>query len=127
MKIPIYNCLYDENNNDKFESINFLKLNNLKFQKIDNFRFPIKSILKKIPNNDSLFETVLVTANDTLVDLYLKNKIKFYDIFDKLNKILKLKEFRKLYKIKPQNIEQIINLSNKVRLKTQSLSVISKN
>ena len=126
MEVPIYNSLNLKNKKiNFFEDLDFSKLNNLKFQKVDNFRFPIKKIIEKIPDTHSLFETVLVSANDTLVELYLQNKIKFYDIFKNLNKILDLKEFEKLKKIKPKNLEQILNLSNKVRLKTQSLSVIS--
>ena len=31
-------------------------------------------------NEDSLFETIIVSANDKLVKLFLNNKIKFTDI-----------------------------------------------
>ena len=128
MEIPIFNSLFDHRvRYEKFNNIDFTKLNNLKFQKIDNNKFPINKILKKIPDNNSLFETILVTANDTLVNLFLKKKIKFYDIYKILDKVLRLKEFKKYFKIKPKNIKQIQVLSNKVRLKTQSLSVISRN
>ena len=37
-------------------------------------KFPIKKILKTLPKKDSLFETVLVSANDTLVNLFLNKK-----------------------------------------------------
>jgi len=128
MKIPIFNTLYkNDNHNFKFEKINFDKLNKLDFQNINFKKFPINIILKQIPKKDSLFETVLITANDTLVDLFLKKKISFYEIYKKLNTILKHKEFSKFKSIKPTNVRQIMNISNKVRLKTQSLSVISKN
>ena len=33
------------------------------------------NLLKKIPERNSLFETVIVSANDTLVDLFLKKFI----------------------------------------------------
>ena len=127
MKIPIFSSIYSKDKIiSKFEKIDFKKLNNLSFQSINYKNFPINKILKKIPNKDTLFETVLVTANDTLVEKYLNNQIKFYEIYDILVKILNSKEFIKFNKIKPKNLNQIINLSNKVRLKTQSLSVISK-
>ena len=71
-----------------------------------------------------MFETILISANDTLVDLFLK-KISFYEIYEKLNYVIELREFKKLEKAK--NIDQILELSNKVRLKTQSLIVISRN
>ena len=127
MQIPIYNSLYNINHNFKFEKTNFNKLNKLIFQNIDFKKFPINKILNQIIDKDSLFDTVLISANDTLVDLFLKKKISFYKIFETLNTILNLKEFNKLKSIKPKNISQITNISQKVRLKTQSLSVISKN
>ena len=128
MKIPIFNSLYFNNNHKfKFEKINFDKLNKLDFQDVDYKKFPINKILNKIPNNDTLFETILISANDTLVDQFLKKKISFYEIYEKLNYVIELREFKKLRKRKPKNIGQILELSSKVRLKTQSLSVISRN
>ena len=128
MKIPIFNSLYsDDNHKFKFEKINFDKLNKLDFQNVNYKKFPINKILNKISNNDTLFETILISANDTLVDLFLKKKISFYEIYEKLNYVIELREFKKLRKRKPKNIDQILELSNKVRLKTQSLSVISRN
>ena len=85
MQIPIFNSLYNnESHNFKFEKIDFVKLNKLNFQNVNFKKFPINIILNKIPEKDSLFETVLITANDTLVDLFLK-KIMFYDIYKNLN------------------------------------------
>ena len=126
MKIPIFNSLYDKVYSKlKFDELNFLKLNNLNFQKINYKKFPINKIINLLPENESLYETVLITANDTLVDLYLDRKIFFYDIYINLNKVLNLREFIRYKSIKPKNINQILELRNKVRLKTQSLSVIS--
>ena len=48
-------------------------------------------LLKHLPTKTSLFETVIVSANDKLVDLYLKNIIKFTDIQKELFKIIKFK------------------------------------
>ena len=62
-----------------------------------------------------------------MVDLFLKRKISFYEIYKKLNTILKHKEFNKFKSIKPINVRQIMDINNKVRLKTQSLGVISEN
>ena len=125
MQIPIFNSLYENYHKVEFEKIDFEKLNRLNFQKVDFKKFPINKILNKIPDNDSLFNTVLITANDTLVDLFLNKKISFHEIYNKLNTIINLKEFTKFNSIKPKNLRQIMNLSHKVRLKTQSLSVVS--
>ena len=128
MKIPIYNSLNGNFKNDYFSNkINFKLINNLNFQKVNKKKFPINRIIKLIPKNDSLFETVLVSANDTLVDLFLEKKIKFFDIYKYLIKILSLNEFKKFKSIKPKNLEQITVLSRNVRLKTISLSVKSPN
>ena len=126
MQIPIFNSLYNHRHSFKFEKINLEKLNKLNFQKIDFKKFPINQILNKIPDNDTLFNTVLISANDTLVNLFLNKKISFYEIYEKLNNILDLKEFSKFKLIKPKNLGQIMKLSHNVRLKTQSLSVVSK-
>jgi len=125
MKIPIFNTLYQDSNKKlKTNKLNIKKLNNLNFNYIDKKKFPIFNILNLIPKKLSLFETVIVSANDLLVELFLDEKIKFTDISKYLNKIVKLKEFKKFKRILPTSANQIIKLSKYVRLKTQSLSVI---
>ena len=73
--------------------------------------------------NDSLFETIIVSANDKLVSLFLNNKIRFIDISNILLKICSLSEFNKFKLIKPKNIDEINNLADYVSLKIDSLSV----
>ncbi len=127
MKIPIYNSLLFNKKILKIsENFDFTKMNNLNFQKIDNLKFPVFNLLSKLTNLDSLYDTVLVTANDVLVDLFLKKKIKFYDIYKILNQVLNLKEYKRYKILKPKNLYQITNLSNNVRLKTLALSVQSR-
>ena len=74
-------------------------------------------LLNLLPDNHSLFETVIVAANDKLVELFLNNKIKFADIQKNLFKIIKKKEFQKFKKKLPINIKDITNLNDYVRLK----------
>ena len=126
MKIPIFNTLY-QNSNKKLMSkkLDITKLNNLNFKNIDKKKFPIINILNYVSKKFSLYETVIVSANDLLVQFFLDGKIKFLDISIYLEKIVKLKEFKKFKHILPTNVNQIIKLSKYVRLKTQSLSVIS--
>ena len=81
------------------------------------------NLLKLLPEKLSLYETVIVSANDALVELYLKEKIKFTDINKKLLKFIKLKEFLKFKKIHPNNMNDIIDLNNYVRLKIIKKSV----
>jgi len=124
MKIPIFNSLYPNfEKTIKSKNVNFKILNNIDFQKVDLIRFPIVKLIKSLPLKNSLFETVIVSANDCLVDNFLKKKIKFLDISKFLFKIVNDKEFKK-YKIKePLNIEEIRALNKYVSLKTNSLCV----
>ena len=126
MKIPIFNTLY-QNSNKKLMSkkLDITKLNNLNFKNIDKKKFPVINILNYVSKKFSLYETVIVSANDLLVQFFLDGKIKFLDISIYLKKIVKLKEFKKFKHILPTNVNQIIKLSKYVRLKTQSLSVLS--
>ncbi len=118
MRIPIFNTLYT-NEDKKFASkqINIKTLNNLDFKHVDAKKFPMVNLIKYLPKKNSLYETVIVSANDILVELFLKNKIKFTDIQKNLFKLIKSKEFIKYKKIYPKKINDIIKLNNYVRLK----------
>ncbi len=124
MKIPIFNSIY-QNEIKVFQSkeINTNLLNNLSFSNPKVNRYPFIKILKKINNKNTLFETVLISANDELVDLYLKNKIKYLDIYKILLKIINLKQYSRQIRKKPIKLSDIINLSEEVRLKTRKLCI----
>ena len=126
MKIPIFNSIYG-NNNKKIKSskINLSILNNLNFIKVNSTRFPSIKILRMIPNKISLYETIMVSANDQLVGLFLDGKINFSDVTRLLKKIMKMNIFMKYKKRAPKNFNELINLSKFVRLKTNLLSVRS--
>ena len=118
MKVPIFNTLFlNSNRKLKTNKINTKILNNLNLNNVNVTRYPMVKLLNFLPDNHSLFETVIVAANDKLVELFLSNKIKFTDIQKKLFKIIKKKEFQKFKKILPLNISDITNLNNYVRLK----------
>ena len=127
MEIPIFNSLYFNDSNKKLKSkaIDFHTINNLNFIPANNSKFPSINFLKKIPDNISLFETVLVSANDSLVELFLNKKIDYLEINKILNIITCKKEFTKLKLIRPSSLGQISKLSKYVALKTKSLSVLS--
>jgi len=118
MQIPVFNTIYDNNEKKiKSKKLKIELLNNLSLNSVDRLKFPMIKILDFLPNKPSLYETVLVAANDTLVDLFLKKKIKFLDIHKKLFKIIKSNEFLKYKKIYPLNVNDIVELNNYVRLK----------
>ena len=124
MEIPIFNSIYNQKQKKSdLNKINFNKLNNLNLKKINNKKFPLVNILKYLPKETSLFETVIVSANDELVRLYLNKKIRYNEISKKLLKLIKLKEFIKLKKISPSKLGEIEKLDKYVRLKINLKSV----
>ncbi len=127
MKIPIFNTLFPEKKKIYSKSINLKKLNNLDFQKVNFKKYPMMKLLKKLPNKNSLFETVLVSANDTLVELFLDKKIKYMDISYMLLKFVSTKEFIKYRNYYPKKVDDIIKLNNYVRLKILKNVYKSKN
>ena len=124
MKIPIFNSLYP-NFIKKIKSLNLnlSTINNLNFKKVDTKKFPVVKILNILPHKESLYETVIVAANDKLVDMFLNNKIKFSDISKNLLKIINTNEFKKFKSVTPKNIDQIEQLNKYVSLKINSLSI----
>ena len=124
MKIPIFNTL-NQKNQKKFNTkkIDMKKLNFLDFKKVDFKRFPVVKIINFLPNKNSLFETVLVSANDALVNLFLQKKIEYNDISKKLLKIVTSKEFARYKYIIPNKIKDINNLGKYVRFKINSLDI----
>ena len=124
MTIPIFNSLYEGNKKKIItKKLDFSIINNLNFENVDLKKFPIVEILKKLPKKDSLYETVIVSANDNLVQLFLSNKIHFLDISKTLVKILNNKEFLKFKQIIPKSIDEITKLSNYVSLKINSMHI----
>ncbi len=122
MKIPIFNTLYDDNKSIiKIKKIDFNKLNCSNFKLVDKKKFPSVNILKKLPNTNSLFETVIVATNDELVKLFLNKKIKYNEIYVKIMKIINKNEFLAFKKYLPRKVSEVINTSELVRSKIKSI------
>ena len=118
MKIPIFNTLYfNQSKKIISKELKVNILNNLKFNTVDIKRYPMIKLLKFLPAKSSLYETIIVSANDCLVELFLKEKIVFSNIQKELFKIIHLKEFISYKKKVPNNVEDILNLNKYVRLK----------
>ena len=115
MKIPIFNSLYSSKKIINSKKLDFKTLNNLDFRDAKLNKFPLLRTIKMLPNNTSLFETILVSINDKFVELFLNNKIKFTDISKKMNKMLKLYKYKKYKNVKPKNIEEIIKMNTKIK------------
>ena len=125
MKIPIFNYICrDLKSKLNTNKINFNFLNNLQLNKPIQKQFPLLKVLNKIPENISLLETILISANDELVENFLNGNIKFNQIHKILFKIVNLKEFKKFKYKKPKNFKQIIKLNKYVRLKTLNQCIV---
>ena len=124
MKIPIINSLYDNGNiNFKTKDLNLKILNDLDLGNVDIKKFPLISLLKKMPNQNSLFETILITINDFFVFKFLENKIDFKKMMKLINNFSNLQEFQKYKKIKPKKVDEIYRLRDYVSLKLISLGI----
>jgi len=116
MKIPIFNSL-NESQRDfiKTDRLNIDKLNFLNFKQVDINRFPSISLIKKFNNKESLLETIIVLANDELVNLFLLKKIRFTDINLIIQKLINMSIFKSYNQKKPGNIKSLIALNTLVR------------
>ena len=118
MKIPIFNSLNESQINFiKTDKLNIKKLNFLNFKQVEIKRFPSISLIKKFNDNESLLETIIVLANDELVNLFLLKKMKFTDINLILQKLINMKDIKNYSRKKPGDISSLISLNNLVRLK----------
>ncbi len=120
MDIPIFNTLFDHNKTNIYNnsySLDLNKLNNLSLNNVELKKFPVVKILDLLPSKSSLFETALVAANDELVNLYLKNKIKYIDISSLLVKEISKKYITRMKKKFPTKVSNIINVNSLVRSK----------
>jgi 1-deoxy-D-xylulose-5-phosphate reductoisomerase len=116
MKIPIFNSLYDNQHQMiKTDEINIKKLNFLNFKKVDLSKFPSVKIIKRLQNKETLLETIIVLANDELVNLFLLKKLNFTDITILLQKLVNMKEIINLSQKRPGSINSIISLNRIVR------------
>ena len=101
----------------KIKNIDTDVLNNLNFQRVNYKKFPLIKILDLIPEKISLFETILVSANDEIVKMYLKGEIDYRDISKKLLFFIKNKKFTKYKKKTPRTLSEINALDRYVRFK----------
>ena len=122
MTIPIFNSLYGSQiKKIKTNHLDIKKLNFLNFKKVDTKKFPSIKLIKKLKNKETSLETIIVLANDELVNLFLLKKINFTDIDIFLQKIINMKEFKNYSQRKPGSINSIISLNKKIRTKINKI------
>jgi len=125
MKIPIFNTLYNKNKKifSILDKIDFEKINNLNFKKVDLKRFPSVKLIKKNFMSDDSSPIILNASNEVLVNLFLQGKIRFLDIVATINRIFKDKDFKKYARRKVRSINDIKIVDNWARLKTMNMCV----
>ena len=122
MKIPIFNSLYDNNNKSiQTDQINLKKLNLLNFKKVDTNKFPSIKLIKRFQHKQYSLETIIVLANDELVNLFLLKKLNFTGIHNTLKRLINMKEFIKLSKKKPGSFNSIISLKGLIKKKINKM------
>ena len=114
MEIPIYNSIYKNQLDNYFKSdeLNLNKINKLNLSKPLINKFNTLKVLKLIPEKDSLYETIVISVNDELVNMFLNKKIEFNKISFYLLKIINFKKFRKYCRVVPKSVEQIYKIKN---------------
>ncbi|BEP29341.1 1-deoxy-D-xylulose-5-phosphate reductoisomerase [Helicovermis profundi] len=81
MKLPIqYALFYPNRMKNDYPRLNLAEISKLTFEKPDLVKFPCLNLAFESLRIGGTMTTVLNAANEVLVDLYLKDKIKFYDI-----------------------------------------------
>lgn len=81
MLVPIqYALTYPERYETGVKSVDFLTLKSLNFAEPDRERFPCLKIAEDMAKEGGLIRTVMNASNDVAVELYLKDRIGFYDI-----------------------------------------------
>ena len=105
MKLPIQVALnYPNRGEHLFTPLSFKDLT-LHFEEVDLETFPCLKIALDVAAKRGLAPTIMNAANEELVQLYLKDKIKFYDISDYIQKALD--KFKGEDKLSLFNIERV--------------------
>jgi 1-deoxy-D-xylulose-5-phosphate reductoisomerase len=108
MKLPIqYALTYPERLLNDFERLDFSKLSSLTFEKPDLNTFPCLKLAYDSLKMGGTYSAVLNAANEILVNEFLEDKIKFYDIPYYIEKTLEAHK-----SIKKPTLEEILHIDN---------------
>tara|TARA_B100000029_G_C17510865_1_gene936184 strand:- start:369 stop:1529 length:1161 start_codon:yes stop_codon:yes gene_type:complete len=116
MTIPISNTILGNSScGNKIEDLDILRLDNLRFFKVDKKRYPSIKLIDKCFKSGKSAPVILNASNEILVSLFLQKKIKFTDITNILNKIFRHKDFKKYAKKKTSSLMDIYKLDRWAR------------
>ncbi|SKC74146.1 1-deoxy-D-xylulose-5-phosphate reductoisomerase [Maledivibacter halophilus] len=111
MKVPInYALTYPKRIESKTKRLDFQKFCQLTFEKPDKNTFPCLDLAYNALDIGGTMTAVLNAANEELVLKYLNNKIKFYDIPNRIEKAMKKHNL-----IRKPNLDDIIEADKNTR------------
>jgi 1-deoxy-D-xylulose-5-phosphate reductoisomerase len=89
MKLPIlYSFTYPDRANSDYKRLDLAEIGKLTFEKPNLEVFPCLDLAFYALNNGGTYTTVLNAANEELVNLFINEKIKFYDISNNIEKMI---------------------------------------
>lgn len=111
MKVPIqYAFTYPKRIENTLERADFYKIGQLTFEKPDTDTFPCLDLAYECLEKGGSYPAVLNGANEELVQLYIEEKIKFYDISDTLKEVIESHKAKYTF-----NVEEIIEIDKWAR------------
>ena len=116
MKIPISHALFDGKLNylKYFKNKNNLCDQNLEFFPVDKNKFTTLRLIPKMNAGES--SPIIINAtNEIFVDEFLKNNIRFSDIFEYLNLVLRDKNYIKTTNMSSNSIKNIYKIDDWAR------------
>ena len=116
MKIPISHALFDGKLNylKYFKNKNNLSDQNLEFFPVDKNKFTTLKLIPKMNAGESS-PIIINAANEIFVDEFLKNNIRFNDIFEYLNLVLRDKNYIKTTNMSSNSIKNIYKIDDWAR------------
>ena len=116
MKIPISQALYyPKLDSFNYKSIDFTKILNLDFYPIDYDKFPILKFAKEVIENPYK-GVILNSTNEVAVEMFLKKKIKWCDIYKIIDKVVNNYPLNQI-----NSIIKLIEIDKDVKLFTQDV------
>lgn len=111
MRLPIqYAFTYPDRIKSHIESADFYELKSLNFGRPDRDKFPCLDIAYRCAKEKGSAPLIMNSANESAVQLYLENRIAFYDIPALINRALD-----RFSGVKADSIEEIICIDKKVK------------
>lgn len=122
MKVPIAFALnYPKREANNFEKLDFTKNMSLTFEKPDLNKFRCLHLAYEASELGNSYPVILNGANEVLVDLFLKKKIRFSQIGRNLENIMGMHK-----EVELGSIEDILEIDKEIRVKTLEMCGVDK-